>query len=131
MNDVVRPQYHFRKIGADLHIWDVRKLLDLARGLPVQDVLLSDIEEIDEPYWFGDPDIVPPTCRAIMAHAEQVAGTDLSYPILLCPNGRIMDGMHRVMKAVGAGHATIKARRLQTLPPPDHLNKHPDDLDYS
>lgn len=127
---LIRPQYHFRWIDGHLHSWDVRKLLVLARDLPVICVTLGDIREVDEPYWFGDAGDTP-TCRRIMDHATQVAGTDLSYPILLCADGRIMDGMHRVMKAVGLGHSTIKARRLLQTPPPNAIDVAPEDLDYT
>src|SRR3546814_13029633 len=32
-----------------------------------------------------------------------VLAADLAYPIILCPAGRIMNGMHRVVKASVAG----------------------------
>jgi len=127
---VIRPQYHFRWVDGHLHSWDVRKLLVSAEDLPVLKIPLSDIKEIDEPYWFGDGGEAP-TCRRIMDHAAQVAGTDLAYPILLCADGRIMDGMHRVMKAVGLGHETVKARKLLATPPPDFIDVAAKDLDYS
>jgi hypothetical protein len=38
--------------------------------------------------------------------------------------------MHRVMKALGAGHTTIAARQLQVLPAPDHIDIEPDLLAY-
>lgn len=124
----VAPQYHFRRVGADVHIWDVRALLDLADG-PVIELPLDAIAEIDEPYWFDATSDLP-TCRAVMAHAAQAAGVDLSYPILLCPDGRVIDGMHRVMKAVITGATTIPARKLAVLPPPDYRNIRPSDLPY-
>ena len=126
---VIRPQYHFRKVGQDIHIWDVRALLKSAKLLPIIDMPLADIREIDEPYWFdhGGP---APTCRAILGHVVQAMDTDLSYPILLCSDGRIMDGMHRVLKALHQGHSHIKARKLLHTPPPDHVNTSPADLPY-
>ena len=127
---MIRPQYHFRWIDGHLHSWDVRKLLVLAADLKVQDARLSGINEIDEPYWFADGGDAP-TCRRIMDHAAQVAGTDLTYPILLCAEGRIMDGMHRVMKAHGLGHATIKALRFAETPTPDAIDVAAKDLDYT
>jgi len=41
-----------------------------------------------------------------------------------------MDGMHRIMKAHGLGHATILARKLPKTPPPDHIDVRPEDLNY-
>jgi len=126
---VIRPQYHFRKVGARTHIWDVRKLATLIADQPVIRVPLSDIQEIHEPYWFADTDDAP-TCARIMAHANQVGQADLAYPIILCHEGRIMDGMHRVMKAHGLGHETIKARKFITPLAPDFVDIAPDDLPY-
>ncbi|MEP6067286.1 MAG: hypothetical protein ABJ246_15715 [Paracoccaceae bacterium] len=125
----IRPQYHFRKIDGHTHIWDVRKLIDLAAGLPIVDVSLSQISEIDEPYWF-DGSGPEPTGRAILDHLRLIELADLQWPIILCPNSRVMDGMHRVLKAAHAGNTTIKARRLITLPSPDFVDIAPDDLPY-
>ncbi len=126
---MIRAQYHFRKVGADIHIWDVRRLLRSAETLPIIDVPLAEIGEIDEPYWFDHGGPVP-TCRVILGHVQQAMETDLSYPILLCSDARVMDGMHRVLKALQLGHSHIKARKLSQTPPPDHLNRSPDDLNY-
>lgn len=126
---MIRPQYHFRKVGEHTYIWDVRKLLALADPESVFQHPLSQIKEIDEPYWFGDSSDQA-TCRAVMAHAAQAEAADLSYAILLCADGRIMDGMHRVMKAVAQGRDAIPARKLSKTPPPDFLDKHPDELRY-
>ena len=61
---------------------------------------------------------------------RQVEGVDLSFPILLCSEGQVMDGMHRIMKAHGLGHITIKAKRLPETPPPDNIGQTPDQLSY-
>ena len=44
---------------------------------------------------------------------------DLSYPIIQAPDGWIMDGYHRIAKAILEGKTTIKAVRLPALPEPD------------
>lgn len=125
----LRPQYHFREVGGRMHIWDVRKLLHRAETLPVIDIGLSDIRELDESYWF-DATNQPATCRAIGDHIKLVQAADLAYPILLCADRRVMDGMHRVVKAYVAGHTTITARQLPSTPPPDFIDASPDDLPY-
>ena len=125
---MIRPQYHFRRVGGRVHIWDVARLLRLAERAPVTDVALSAIPEIDAPYWFDTPPGVP-TCRAVMAHAAQAEAADLAFPILRCTQGRMIDGMHRVMKALHLGHASIIARHID-LPPPDHVDVAAEDLPY-
>lgn len=125
---MIRPQYHFRNVQGRVHIWDVRKLAVLAADLPITEHALSAIREIHEPYWFSDD---TPTCARVMEHAAQVATSDLAYPVILCAEGRIMDGMHRVMKARGLGHTTIKARQLTVTPPPNFIDVAPKDLPYA
>ena len=54
---------------------------------------------------------------------------DLAYPILLCAEGRVMDGMHRVLKALSMGHETIQGpRRFAITPLPDHVGIEPSQL---
>ena len=127
--DGLRPQYHFRDVDGRMFIWDVRKLLKNAATLPEISVALSDIAELDESYWF-DATLQPATCRAVGDHMKLVDAADLAYPILLCADGRVMDGMHRVVKAYVHGHTTIMARQLPVTPPPDHIDVAAEDLSY-
>jgi len=109
--------------------WDVRKLLELTDGLPVEEIPLSDIRELDEPFWFelgGEA----PTCRSIAGHATLIRDADLSYPIVVDPDGRVMDGMHRVCKALIEGANRIPAYRLVELPNPDSIGVRAEDLPY-
>jgi len=55
---------------------------------------------------------------------------DLSYPIILDRNGRIMDGMHRVCRAVREGIDRIPAVRFATNPEPEFFGCDPDELPY-
>lgn len=125
----LRPQYHFREVGGRMFIWDVRKLLSIAEDLPILVIPLDDIGELNESYWFDTPP-QPATCRAVADHMKLVTAADLNYPILLCSEGRVMDGMHRVVKAYIAGDETILARRLLITPPPDHIDVPADRLSY-
>lgn len=121
---MIRPQYHFRKVGDDTHIWRVDPLLK--RKFTPLDLMISQISEIYEPYWYSD---VTPTCISVMEHAAQAMRADLAYPILICADHKVIDGMHRVMKAHSEGKHTIRAHQID-LPAPDFTNVHPDDLDY-
>ena len=55
---------------------------------------------------------------------------DLAFPIILSADGSVMDGMHRVAKAVRAGHDGIDAVRFERDPEPDYVGRGPDDLPY-
>lgn len=90
---------------------------------------LSDIRELDEPYWY-DLEGDRPTCKSIADHIRLVQATDLAYPIILCPAGRVLDSMHRVVKAFLEGRTHFLVYRLPVLPEPDYLGVDPDDLPY-
>lgn len=55
---------------------------------------------------------------------------DLTYPIILSPEGRVMDGMHRVARALLQGQTHIMSIRLHAMPEPDYVGVDPDDLSY-
>lgn len=56
-------------------------------------------------------------------HAKRVHDTDLKHPIILDRYGTIADGCHRIIKAIVNGETSIKAIRLETMPPHDRINK--------
>lgn len=55
---------------------------------------------------------------------------DMSYPIILGFDGRVMDGMHRIARALFEGNTTIRAVRFPAQPEPDFRNCRPSDLPY-
>jgi hypothetical protein len=125
----MRPQYHFRDSPQGLHAWSVRRLVELSGGLISQQLPLSAIRELDEPFWNGGKKH-PLTCHEIAGHARLISESDLSFPIILSSDGRVMDGMHRVCKALNLGLETIAAVRFAVDPEPDYIGVHPDDLPY-
>ena len=122
----MRKQYHFRTIDHDVHIWDVDRLVAATKGLAVVRVPIASIAELDEAYWF-EGSTAPPTCRQ---HARLIQEADLTYPIILAADGRVMDGMHRVGKALLRGEVDIAAVRFEVTPAPDFMNRDPSDLPY-
>ena len=124
----MRKQYHFRPSETGLCAWDVDNLMRLTRDQPEEEVALAEIAEIDENWWFAFGDI--PTVRSVVEHFRLMQETDLTHPIILDPDGRLMDGMHRVAKALSQGAHAVRAKRLRTLPPPDFVGVAPGDLPY-
>ena len=88
---------------------------------------LSEIQELNEAYWFPN---THPTTQQIIDHIQLIEGADLSYPIILCAEGKVMDGMHRVAKAALLKHERIHAVQFEQTPPPDFINMDEDALDY-
>jgi len=124
----VRKQYHFRPSAQGLLAWDVDRLIALAQDVPVEQLPLADIRELDDNYWFSHGG--RPTVRAVVEHMRLVNEVELDYPIVLDPDGGVMDGMHRAARALLEGRLTVAARRLSTLPHPDYTDVQPDELPY-
>ncbi len=124
-----RKQYSLRRSSGGFDAWDVDRLVDLAAELPVIDIAVEDIAELDEPYWFEDSDEAV-TVRKVVEHARLIGEVDLAHPIILDVDGRVMDGMHRVARALLEGHGTVRAVRFVEQPPPDYHDCHPRDLPY-
>lgn len=125
----MRKQYHFRPADRGVLIWDVDRLAKLTKGFPRIDIPLSEIRELDQTFWF-DAEGNRPTCRQIALHAKLIHETDLSHPIILSQHGGVMDGMHRVCKALISSVETIRAVQFKENPEPDHIDVSPDDLPY-
>jgi len=58
------------------------------------------------------------TLREMVMHMKAVNDADMECPIILDEDGDIMDGRHRIMKAILLGLPTIKAVRFEDNPNP-------------
>lgn len=101
----------------DGNCYSVTRLIEHSKGLEPFDMPLAGIF-IGEKVFSESR-----TAREIAEHVKRVNETDLQYPILLDPDGFIMDGWHRVIKALVEGRATIKAVRFKELPYCDFTDK--------
>jgi hypothetical protein len=110
---------HSRAIAGRRAVWLTERLWRIAEGLPVRKVAIDDIQELDQNCWFRPGN--DPTCRAVARHARKIADADLSYPIILAPDGSLMDGGHRVCKALLLGRTEIDAVRFEVDPEPDYF----------
>jgi hypothetical protein len=124
----MRKQYHFRPSERGLLAWDVHRLVALTKDLPRTNLSLSSIRELDESFWFGNGNT--PTCRAVVEHARLIEAADLRFPIILSADGRVMNGMHRVAKALLANRPTIEAVQFLADPEPDYVGVPMDELSY-
>ncbi len=124
----VRRQYHFWPGADGLDAWDVGRLIDMSASLDAEEVPVTAIWEVDTVYWFDETQ--PPTVRKVLEHVQRIEEVDLSYPIILGRDGRVMDGMHRVARAILEGRQTVRAVRLPEVPEPDFRNCTPEELPY-
>ena len=125
----MRKQYHFWPAERGFDVWDVDRLIELSRGLPVERVPIDSIGEIDTAYWF-DGSAEVPTVRKVAEHAKLIAEVDTSYPVILGHDGRVMDGMHRIARALLEGRCDIEAVRFPSPVEPDYRSCLPHELPY-
>jgi len=55
--------------------------------------------------------------RELCGHVKLIQEADLESPIILNEDGALMDGHHRVMKAILEGKDTVKAVKFEVDPP--------------
>ncbi len=58
------------------------------------------------------------TLREMVMHMKAVNAADLDTPIIMDEDGEIMDGRHRLMKAMLLGLPTVKVVRFDENPSP-------------
>lgn len=96
------------EISGDSDIWRVSDMQKLVEDLPEFDVPLAflnlgrpNFNSTDEEGLYG-----------FAQHMKHVMEADLSVPVIFGPCGEIMDGRHRIVKALLEGRATIKGKRI-------------------
>lgn len=102
------------------HTWFAKRLWSLSAGLPEFDYEVALFNGFDEDFWFGDR--IKPTINKVIEHSEKIQHADYNYPIILSEDGKIMDGVHRIIRAHLEGRKTIRAVRFEKNPEPDIIN---------
>ena len=103
-----KPEAQMCKLGRNS--WSVPRLFELSRNLPVMSVPLDHLSvyHVYEKL----------TMREMVMHMKAVQDADLSKPIILDEDGELMDGRHRLMKAMLLGEREILAVRFDENPTP-------------
>lgn len=104
----VSAETQMSKVGK--HHWSVARLFELSKDLGVMDVPLDHLN-----VWHTYEKL---TMREMVMHMNAVNDADLNCPIIMDEDGEIMDGRHRIMKALMTGVKTIKAVRFDVNPDP-------------
>ena len=92
------------------HNWSVARLIELSRDFEVMQVPLDHLNVFNS--------YKNLTLREMVMHMKAVNDADLKFPIILDEDGVIMDGRHRIMKAILNNKKTIKAVRFDINPVP-------------
>lgn len=98
----------------DKRTWFVSRLIEKARDLPVQEMPITGLNIYQ---------LCPAmrTMREFVGHVRKTLDADLKYPIILDEEGYVMDGRHRIAKALLEGRETIKFVRFEETPEPDKV----------
>ncbi len=106
----------WRDSGDRCEWWRVPDLWEASRDLPASEVCLDHLSEVHDSWLAHWTD---PSHPLVAPEMERVRSADLSYPILLHPSGWLMDGYHRVARALMEGRKTLPAVRFtdDNLPP--------------
>ncbi len=67
-----------------------------------------------------------PAMAEVVRHAQRILEADAELPVILSADGHVLDGMHRISRALLDGLATVPAQRLVVDPDPDWLRSDPD-----
>ena len=106
------PNEQMSRLGK--HHWSVPRLFTLAKDLEVMEIPL---DHLNISYIFRNLSL-----RELVGHVIAVNEADLAYPIILDEDGDVMDGRHRIMKAIIEGAETIKAVRFEENPSPCRID---------
>ncbi len=104
----ISTKVQMAKVGK--HGWSVARLFELSRDFKVMDVPLDHLNVFNT--------YKKLTLREMVMHMKAVEAADLTLPIILDEDGEIMDGRHRIMKAMLKGEKTIRAVRFDENPSP-------------
>lgn len=92
------------------HKWQVSRLFELTKDFPVMEIPL---QHLNMNYMYEAMNV-----RELARHMVAVEEADLNFPIIMDEDGEIMDGRHRLIKAIIKAKKTIKAVRFEENPRP-------------
>lgn len=95
--------------------WKTLTLFEAAKGLKEFDYPINLIDKEEENVWSVE------TIADFISHSKRVEGADLSFPIIVSSQGSIMDGYHRICKAVLQGLESVKAVQFDVDPEEDYI----------
>ena len=93
--------------------WDY-SVAELIQHAEKVKVIKAPIEAIDMTYSAPNDN----TILSFVEHVKRCNEANIKYPILLAPDGFILDGRHRLAKLLLNGASTVKIKRLNDMPEP-------------
>ncbi len=103
-----------RYIDAEGHVWIHTHLIWNARELEIVQMPIDELQLEMQLLWKME------NIRDFIVHMEKVNNADLNYPIIVSAEGHVMDGMHRIVKAILRGNKSVRGVKFPVTPPPDY-----------
>ena len=100
-------------------IWYVSTLVELSKTMPIETRKVEDIRAIKLNLPLLKNHGV--THVELAYHMKVAMEANMDYPILLGRDGRILDGHHRLIKAIALGVPEIKVVQFKIDPEPDKI----------
>lgn len=104
------PDFERQMSQLDREYWSVARLAQLSRDFPVFDLPITHINVSSS--------LGPFMLREFAGHVKAVNDADMTKPIIMDEDGRIMDGRHRILNAIVNGLESVKAVRFEKNPTP-------------
>lgn len=92
--------------------WLTKNLIEKSKDFTVFDLDLISV----------DLGVMPWCCNSIMhfiGHTIDVNESDIKYPVIIAPSGWVLNGWHRIVKAIIMNERSVPAVRFVDMPDPD------------
>jgi len=104
--------------------WNVETLVEAAKDLPIIEYELTNESYDKSLNWTLD------NVSDFICHMKRVEDCDINVPIILRADGVVMDGRHRIVKAMALGLRVLPARQFVVDPEPYHRYHKPANVGY-
>lgn len=105
----------FKTYSDEKNIYSVDMMMTYVNThkLPVQKINIEEnLWQIEQPVWgdYSPADVLKhPEKKKYSENIQRIRDADLSFPIFMTSKYQIIDGYHRILKAIKNGDKTIKA----------------------
>jgi len=96
-------------------VWYVQTLIDATKGFPVKTLSINKIDLHTKIEWTLN------TYFDLKNHIIRIRNAQLKYPVIVGPKDILLDGYHRLMKAIDMKKSTLKYVKLDKMPPHDFI----------
>ena len=98
-------------------VWTVEELWLAADGLPVELMRVElFVEQLEGTCWTHTGTEASPNW--VLEHTRRILDADMDFPIIIDKGGIVLDGIHRLCKAVLEGREFVSVQRLVQMPSP-------------